>query len=161
MSIQKTLEDYIIGLQHVGHIVKDLDAAIDSFVKLYGTDANAIRRVPELSDHDAPTLFAFISVAGTEFELIFDGEISSQRFSDYRVGAESARVLLKIRGMSSPYSQSSTLVNSKQVSKVRSGFHQTDLGNELHLVFDLTSRSAELEEIRSLGERLMVTITDQ
>lgn len=70
MSIQKTLEDYIIGLQHVGHIVEDIDKAIDGFVKLYGVDAEGIRRVPELRDDEVPTLFAFVSIAGTEFELI-------------------------------------------------------------------------------------------
>jgi len=70
MSIKKTLEDYIIGLQHIGHIVEDLDEAVNHFVMIYGIDANDIRRVPELPSDDTQALFAFVSVAGAEFELI-------------------------------------------------------------------------------------------
>ena len=70
MSLEESLKDYIIGLQHVGHIVEDIEAAIDGFVRLYGVDAANIRRVPEAFGNGAPTLFAFVRVAGTEFELI-------------------------------------------------------------------------------------------
>lgn len=69
MSVQETLQDYIIGLQHIGHIVDDLEKAIAGFVALYGLGPDDIRRVPETSD-GAPTLFAFITVADSEFELI-------------------------------------------------------------------------------------------
>jgi methylmalonyl-CoA/ethylmalonyl-CoA epimerase len=70
LSMKESLKDYIIGLQHVGHIVEDIEAAIDGFVRLYGVDAADIRRVPEAASSNAPTLFAFIRVANTEFELI-------------------------------------------------------------------------------------------
>ena len=70
MTIVKALKDYIIGLQHVGHIVRDLDAAVASFCRLYGLDENAVRRVPDAPNEDVPTLFAFVDIAGTEFELI-------------------------------------------------------------------------------------------
>lgn len=78
MSIKETLEDHIIGLQHIGHIVEDIEEAIDAFVKLYGIDANDIRRVPEPPAGDAPALFAFVSVAGTEFELVQPASESSK-----------------------------------------------------------------------------------
>ena len=70
MTIVKALKDYITGLQHIGHIVSDLDAAVASFCRLYGVDESTVRRVPNSPDEDAPTLFAFITVGDTEFELI-------------------------------------------------------------------------------------------
>ena len=70
MSIKETLEDYIIGLQHIGHVIEDIEEAIDAFVELYGIDATDIRRVPEPPVGESPTLFAFVSVADVEFELI-------------------------------------------------------------------------------------------
>jgi methylmalonyl-CoA/ethylmalonyl-CoA epimerase len=70
MSIKESLKDYIIGLQHIGHIVEDMDDAIDGFVRLYGIDTSDVRRVPEEASDDVPTLFAFLRIAETEFELI-------------------------------------------------------------------------------------------
>ena len=70
MSVEGTLGDYIIGLKHVGHVVDDLDAALAVFRKVYGVDDSAIRRVPEDPGSGAPTLFAFITIGGSEFELI-------------------------------------------------------------------------------------------
>ena len=68
MSIQSILSDYIIGLQHVGHVVADLEASLQSFGRVYGVGEDSIRRVPE--HEDAGALFAFVSIGGTEFELI-------------------------------------------------------------------------------------------
>ena len=65
-----SLSNYIIGLQHVGHIVDDLDRAIGAFRRLYGLDDDAVRRVPEKADGSEPALFAFVTVGDTEFELI-------------------------------------------------------------------------------------------
>lgn len=70
MTIVKALNEHIIGLQHIGHIVPDLDTAIDAFCRLYGLDNSAVRRVPECPDGSEPTLFAFITVGTTEFEII-------------------------------------------------------------------------------------------
>jgi methylmalonyl-CoA/ethylmalonyl-CoA epimerase len=66
----KTLQGYITGLQHVGHIVDDLDAAAESFRKLYGLEDSAVRRIPEQADGSEPVRFAFVAVGDTEFELI-------------------------------------------------------------------------------------------
>jgi methylmalonyl-CoA epimerase len=70
LTIVNSLKEYIIGLQHIGHIVSDLDVAVASFQRLYGVDDSTVRRVPEQPDAKAPTLFAFITVGDTEFELI-------------------------------------------------------------------------------------------
>ena len=70
MTIVNSLQDALVGLQHVGHIVDDLDGAIGAFRKLYGLDDTAIRRVPDDPDGTEPTLFAFVTVGDTEFELL-------------------------------------------------------------------------------------------
>ena len=70
MTIVNALADQIIGLQHVGHVVEDLDEAIRGFTRLYGLPDGAVRRYPEVFDGSEPTLFAFITVGDTEFELI-------------------------------------------------------------------------------------------
>lgn len=68
MVLQEALKDYIVGLQHIGHIVSDLDEAVAAFCAVYGVDPQTVRREPQ--DADAQTLFAFVTVGATEFELI-------------------------------------------------------------------------------------------
>ena len=70
MSARAVLADYITGLQHVGHIVDDIDEAVARFRRVYGVGEEAIRRVPEDRNTAAETLFAFVTVGDTEFELI-------------------------------------------------------------------------------------------
>jgi catechol 2,3-dioxygenase-like lactoylglutathione lyase family enzyme len=70
MSVEKTLSSYIVGLQHVGHIVEDLDASVAAFRRLYGLDEASIRREPAVDDGSAASLFAFVTVGDAEFELI-------------------------------------------------------------------------------------------
>lgn len=72
-SLSQVLGDYLLGLQHVGHIVEDLEAAVAEFQRLYGVGDDAVRWEPskDASLTDAIlTRFAFVTVAGTEFELI-------------------------------------------------------------------------------------------
>ena len=70
MTIVNSIQDHILGLQHVGHIVADLDEAVTSFCRLYGVDPGTVRRVPTDEAQAGPTRFAFVTVADTEFELI-------------------------------------------------------------------------------------------
>ena len=86
MSIQSILADYIIRLQHVGHIVPDLDAAIDAFIRVYGVGEEAVRRSPEEPNEDSEALFAFITIGDNEFELI---QPLSERFRKLLLGAPS------------------------------------------------------------------------
>jgi len=78
MTASKLLADYIVGLQHIGHVVTDIEAAIDRFVRVYGVDRRTVRRLPD-DPEGADTLFAFLTIAGTEFELI---QPVSERFRD-------------------------------------------------------------------------------
>jgi len=70
LTIVNSLKNYIIGLQHIGHVVPDLGEAVASFQRLYGLGEDAVRRVPEQPDRQVPTLFAFVTIGDTEFELI-------------------------------------------------------------------------------------------
>lgn len=64
------LKDFIIGLGHVGHIVADLDAALADFKRVYGVEDTDIRIPENPLGTEIMTRFAFVNVAGTEFELI-------------------------------------------------------------------------------------------
>ena len=86
MTIVKALRDYIIGLQHVGHVVENLDDAVAEFCRLYGVDAGDVRYVPEVPDEQTPARFAFVTVADAEFELI---EPVSDEFRATLLGAPS------------------------------------------------------------------------
>ena len=86
MTIVKVLKDYIIGLQHVGHIVEDLDGAVAAFCRLYGVDEDSVRYVPEVHDEQTPARFAFVTVADAEFELI---EPVSKELKEKLLGAPS------------------------------------------------------------------------
>lgn len=86
MTIVKVLADHIMGLQHVGHVVRDLDAAVAAFCRLYGLTPSSVRYVPDMVDSDTPTRFAFVSVADTEFELI---EPLSESFREILFGSQS------------------------------------------------------------------------
>ena len=68
--LQEGLRPYLVGLQHVGHVVADLEQAIETFARVYGVPTDEVRFVPERPDPAAPTRFAFVNVGGVEFELI-------------------------------------------------------------------------------------------
>ena len=70
MTLKSALNDYITGLRHVGHVVEDLDAAVESFINVYGVKADSVRYVPETPDEDIPARFAFITIGDSEFELV-------------------------------------------------------------------------------------------
>jgi methylmalonyl-CoA epimerase len=99
LTIVNSLQDYIIGLQHIGHLVDDLDSAIASFRRVYGVDEASVRRVPERPDGNEPTLFAFITVANTEFEIIQpqSSEARAELAGSSRAGAGLNHVAWRVR----------------------------------------------------------------
>ena len=64
------IQDLIIGLKHVGVITTDMRASLDSFRKLYELRDEQVRVVPPLDEPCDTTRFAFVNVAGSQFELI-------------------------------------------------------------------------------------------
>ncbi|MCC5825015.1 VOC family protein [Alkalimonas sp.] len=65
----KKLQHYLLGLQHVGFVVADLEQALLDWQRIYGLSPQQIRR-PEGLPMNAPVQFAFIDLAGQEFELM-------------------------------------------------------------------------------------------
>jgi len=84
-DIKTTLNDHIVGLAHIGHIVDDLKAAIASFQHIYGVGDDAVFVTPPF-DVTTETRFAFIDVGATKFELI---EPISDHFKDLLLNAPS------------------------------------------------------------------------
>lgn len=73
LNVQQTLNDFIIGLMHIGHLVTDLDTAVNDFKKVYGVSDADIRLEPPpgvIPPGGVLTRFAFVTVKGTEFELV-------------------------------------------------------------------------------------------
>lgn len=68
-DIKATLQDYIVGLRHIGHIVTDLKTSVDTFKEIYGITDECIKIIPPYSE-TAQNRIAFIKIAETEFELI-------------------------------------------------------------------------------------------
>ncbi len=68
-KVAATLQQYLLGIQHIGHVVSDLDEALATFARVYGVDISAARREPP-AGVDSPSRFAFVKVGDTEFELI-------------------------------------------------------------------------------------------
>lgn len=63
------LTDYLLGIQHIGYVVDDIEKAIAEWQAIYGFADTEIVRIP-VNPCDAPTLFALFSIQGTEIELI-------------------------------------------------------------------------------------------
>ncbi|WP_159931118.1 VOC family protein [Oceanicoccus sp. KOV_DT_Chl] len=69
-QLTNNLKDFIIGLAHVGHVVTDMDAALANFKRVYGVTDDDIRIPANPPGVEVMTNFAFVTVGGTEFELI-------------------------------------------------------------------------------------------
>lgn len=68
-DLSALLGDWIIGPAHIGHVVSDMEAAIEAARALYGFSADAVRYEPA-PGVEAPTRFAFFEVGGLQFEYI-------------------------------------------------------------------------------------------
>ena len=84
--INEALKDYIIGLAHIGHIVRDLENGIAGFRRLYGLSDDDITILDAPAGTPQLTRFAFIRVGETEFELI---EPVSEHFKTILLGMPS------------------------------------------------------------------------
>lgn len=67
--LTKKLQHCLLGLQHLGFVVPDLEQALADWQQLYGLTEAQFRR-PAGVPADAPVRFAFIEIAGQEFELM-------------------------------------------------------------------------------------------
>ncbi len=68
-EITASLGNWIISPAHIGHVVTDLDSAVEQARRLYGLETDTVRYEPP-PGVQAPTRFAFFEVAGLQFEYI-------------------------------------------------------------------------------------------
>ena len=68
-DIQEMLQDLLLEAAHVGFVVPDLEAAIAEASALYGLRDTDVEYQPARGE-DAPTRFAFFTVAGLCFEYV-------------------------------------------------------------------------------------------
>jgi len=65
------ISDIVGKVRHLGVIVEDLDSSVELYKRLYDIDDEQVRIVPPPGDpREKDTRFAFIPLAGMEFELI-------------------------------------------------------------------------------------------
>ena len=80
--VEETLGDLIQEPAHVGFVVTDLEEAVARAQHLYGFTPDDVEYQPP-AGVDAPTRFAFFSVAGLQFEYI---EPASEHFKALMLG---------------------------------------------------------------------------
>ena len=73
----------------------------------------------------------------TVLVLVGDGHFATGTFSYSEIGGENPRVLIKLKGMQGPYRGPAPHGAGAMVRGVRTGFHVTPTGNEIHVVVDL------------------------
>jgi len=91
----------------------------------------------------------------TRVEIRFDGGFGEARHRHSRLGSGNPRELIVLQGIVEPYVQGQVEIGSAEVSRIRTGHHP---GDELHVVIDLASADARLEEIQARGDRLELRI---
>ncbi|MDX1631412.1 MAG: TIGR02266 family protein, partial [Thermoanaerobaculia bacterium] len=94
----------------------------------------------------------------TVFELTTDGLVQEDRYRSFTLGGGNPRILLRLRDVTRPYSPTTLEVGSDQVARIRLGYHREPTGNELHVVFDLTSPRVEPLSLDPDGNRLQVIL---
>ncbi|GMU67030.1 MAG: hypothetical protein AMXMBFR36_33040 [Acidobacteriota bacterium] len=94
---------------------------------------------PAPSGRPAATVSSIASAAvagGTVVTISGDGDFPTGRFSWSEIGGDKPRVLIKLKGIGSPY-RGASAGSTAEVAGVRTGFHQLAGGPELHIVLDL------------------------
>jgi hypothetical protein len=95
---------------------------------------------------------------GLQITFWADGRVSGALLSHHHIGGESPRELLKIRGVSRPYAGAVEKVGDGRVEQIRFGYHQGDSGNEIHVVFDLSSESVTVREMDTSGSKISLVL---
>ena len=99
-------------------------------------------------------------VAGAEVEIVIttDGSVEANRFSHARLPEGAPRELIRLRGLSTRFATEKIPVGIGAVRQVRTGWHRKSSGNELHIVIDLASDSAQLTGVRVEGHRIIASV---
>ncbi|MBP9146434.1 MAG: PilZ domain-containing protein [Thermoanaerobaculia bacterium] len=103
--------------------------------------------------------------AGTAGEtvlvLVGDGAFRTGSFSYSEIGGENPRVLIKLKGMANPYRGAAPRAPEGAgtlVRGVRTGFHVTATGNEIHVVVDLAQRGIKVVSLAPADSGLTLVL---
>lgn len=105
------------------------------------------------ADGDAP--------GGTKLVLVGDGVFAAGTFSYSEIGGDNPRILIKLKGMESPYRGPAPRApqdGGALVRGVRTGFHVTPAGNEIHVVVDLARRGVKVVSLAPEALGLALTL---
>lgn len=90
--------------------------------------------------------------------LTGDGAFLPGAFSYSEIGGENPRVLIKLKGMAAPFRGAATQ-STAALRGVRTGFHVTNAGNEVHVVLDLVpAQRSKVSELSPEGDRLIAVL---
>jgi hypothetical protein len=98
------------------------------------------------------------TATGVELVLAADAGFAPGSYSYSEIGGENPRVLIKLRGMESPYRGAPAGAN-RTVRGVRTGFHLTAKGNEIHVVVDLARPAAKVAALEPVGSGLVLRLS--
>lgn len=90
--------------------------------------------------------------------LTGDGAFSAGSFSYSEIGGENPRVLIKLKGMSAPF-RGPIAAGSAVLRGIRTGYHATSDGSEVHVVLDLVpSARVRVSELAPEDDRLVAVL---
>ena len=99
------------------------------------------------------------TAAGTVVTITGDGPFATGSFAWSELAGERPRLLIKLKGMRQAYRGEASGSPTSELRSVRSGFHSTGAGNELHVVLDLaTPPAVRVESVEPAGRTLVVRL---
>ncbi len=92
----------------------------------------------------------------TVLTLWGDGPFDTDQLVVFRLDTGTPRQVVKILGISRPFSDRNLAVGTSHVSAIRTGLHTGDVGQELHVVADLEDPAVRMRRVESEGSQLHV-----
>jgi hypothetical protein len=96
------------------------------------------------------------SFGGTDVILWGNGAIREEVYKRFRLGGNPPRELIRISGIDRPFPLARLVVGTGDVLQVRTGFHPSPEGNELHIVLDLAHPNVQVTRVEEGEGRLKV-----
>lgn len=94
------------------------------------------------------------SFGGTDVTLWGNGAIREEAYKRVRIGGDPPRELIRISGVDRPFPLPRVVVGTGDILQVRTGFHPSPEGNELHIVLDLAHPSVQVTRVEAAEGRL-------
>jgi len=89
-----------------------------------------------------------------------NGIFQENQFKTIRIGGGNPRELVKILRITQPFFRNKIIVNSSQLWRVRTGYHPSSDGGELHVVLDLANSRTKVKNIDMNGSELHIHLSN-